>query len=291
MVNQWRLINSYPENPYYNMALDESLFLNYIFLRKPTLRIYSWRMPSFSLGFSQYADSVLDVSKCNSEGMGFVRRMSGGGVLYHDSEITYSVVCSQSDLGKVCSVKESFKLICSFVIRFYRNLGLKPSFSCEIGSSFTKEHTDFCLASLQDYDITISGRKIGGNAQKRRGNVIFQHGSIPIQLDFALIKRYVKQDLSCIEKKATCLDKLTDMSLHAENTIPILVNSFKESFSCDLKYEELSAYEVNRASLLEKQKYSTVEWNIYRKQPKLSESEYDYARKTSITSCNETTLA
>ena len=278
MIKKWRLINSGPKNPYYNMALDESLFLNYSILQKPTLRIYSWRMPSFSVGFSQDADAVLDVDRCKREGIDFVRRISGGGILYHDSELTYSIVCAQSDLGEFLSVKESFKAICSFIIRFYQKLGLKPYFSCESGFPYSKERADFCLSSFQDYDITIAGKKIGGNAQKRSSNVIFQHGSIPIRLNFALIKKFIKQDLSCIEDKATYLDELIDLKLLLEDGISLLTDSFRESLSCEFEKAGPAVWELKHAFLLEKQKYRTIEWNIYRKRLKLSEREYNHAR-------------
>lgn len=193
-MKTFRLIRSKPASAIYNMALDEKIFFRFMKDGIPVFRIYSWQAPSFTYGVSQKNPGrEIILSQCAKDGIYLAKRMTGGGILFHNDEITYSLVCGKEDVGEEKEVFVSYRNICVFLIAFYRSLGLNPSFALE-GDDFEKRCAahPLCSASREKYDIVINGRKIGGNAQKRNKEAIFQHGSIPISVDFNLMSRYIR---------------------------------------------------------------------------------------------------
>lgn len=175
------------------MWLDEKMFLRYLEDGVPTLRVYRWDRPSFTYGVSQEPEDGLDMECCSSDGVEAAKRMTGGGILFHDDEITYSFVCSREDIREPKEYFVSYKEICAFLIRFYGSLGLKPSFALDEPAFKDRSMPHrICGASYEKYDIVVNGRKIGGNAQKRNRRAVFQHGSIPCAIDWDLARRYIK---------------------------------------------------------------------------------------------------
>lgn len=182
-TNHWRLIDTGPLSGAENMAIDEALLACFTPERDlPILRLYGWSPPAFSCGRFQQPEEIIDLKSCRSDGVQVVKRITGGGVIYHADELTYSLVCSTRLIPAGNSVKDAFFFLTSFLLTFYRNLGLIPRYGAQHPPSDLRlgERTPLCFAGVEHCDILINGRKIGGNAQKRLKNVIFQHGSIPL---------------------------------------------------------------------------------------------------------------
>ncbi|MFA5287288.1 MAG: lipoate--protein ligase family protein [Candidatus Omnitrophota bacterium] len=219
------------------MAVDEKIFTRYMKDGIPAFRVYSWQVPSFTYGVSQKPEREMNMAQCVKDGIRFAKRMTGGGILFHHHEITYSLVCSKDDIGEDKDVFVSYRKICAFLIFFYQSLGLKPSFACEVENFIDNSAAHpLCSASHEKYDIVINGKKIGGNAQKRNRQAVFQHGSIPMSLDWELMRRYVRflpeevsstvtslaQELKDMPSKNILEQKLIDAVMHTFNA------SFKE---------------------------------------------------------------
>lgn len=205
-MRRFRLIRSGPAAAIDNMALDELIFNRYMADGIPVFRIYAWSSPSFTYGVSQRCEDEINIKRCASDGIQIAKRMTGGGILFHNDEITYSIACSKEDIGEPAGVFVSYKKLCSFLISFYRSLGLNASFALE-STGFEKMSSphELCSASHEKYDIVINGKKIGGNAQKRKKKAVFQHGSIPLNIDWALVRRYAKSLPEDISSGATTL--------------------------------------------------------------------------------------
>jgi len=261
-MKNWRFINSKFSHPYVNMAVDESLLESYSKTGVPVLRIYGWKPAGFSVGFSQDTPAVLDLQKCKSDNIPVVKRLTGGTIIFHDDEITYSLVCSQSDIPEISTVKEGYKHICGGLIDFYGRLGLDARFSLYDPQAF-KNKSAFCFASCQDYDIMINGKKIGGNAQRRKKNLILQHGSIPLGLDIKKINRFLKEDIIKVTGNTTCLNDLTGERQEFDCLVDLLKKSFESSLNVEMVVDNLTEAEKDSASQLEAEKYSRPEWNIY----------------------------
>lgn len=235
----WKFVFTPGLDGYSNMVMDAELLERYTQdpRRLPVFRIYTWKDPFYTLGHSQDPQQELDTALCEQHGIGFVKRITGGGIIYHDHEITYSMVCSRNDLPGHSLVAESFKHICSFLLHFYRRLGLQPRFAADIpgAAGFSAGLSSFCFAGREKYDILIDNKKIGGNAQKRTREVIFQHGSIPLKVDLAAAGRFLKKKLSVDVPATVCgLEDLLGRKLDRMECCQLLKESFRGGFGVDL---------------------------------------------------------
>ena len=258
MEKAWRLILDKKHGGYYNMAVDEAILQGYSCYKTPTLRIYGWDEPFFSLGYNQSPQEIFNPDNA----IPFVRRMTGGSAILHDQEITYSLVCSRGDLGLSGTVKESYQNLCSFIKDFYFQLGLRALFAKDALNNNLGKYSDFCFSSCQHFDLMLDGKKIGGNAQRRRKDLIFQHGSIPQKIDFSTIKSSVKK-IENIEYLTTCLDQALGKSSDFYNLQSLLAKSFKLSFAIKLIQSRLFAEEAAMAKRLLETKYNSTSWNFY----------------------------
>ena len=262
MGKTWRIILDNPEDAYYNMAKDEAILLSYKDTSTPVFRVYSWSSPSISLGYRQRAKEVLNIEACKKARVPFVRRVTGGGAILHYKEITYSIACGVGDLSLPRGVKDSYKALNAFLINFYSSFGLKACFSCDAAPNMKSQTVDFCFLGFEPFDILIDGRKIGGNAQRRLKSIIFQHGSIPFDINW--------QDVSCLFKNARNYSKAKSITLGEIITEEFnysllqkkLMDSFVETFGIDFRVEKTSQDEANTIKDLLTSKYSKRVWNL-----------------------------
>ncbi len=267
--NSWRLISPRYSDAWTNMAIDEAILRGYIAgVAPPTLRIYGWKPNAISLGYFQKAGDVLDIVNCGQQKIPFVRRITGGEAIFHSDDVSYSIICSRKDLVLAESVKHSFKILTSFLINSYNALGLEASFFSEILNEVSppsnKRCSTFCFATRQGFDISVGGKKIGGNAQKRIKNIIFQQGCIPLKLDIKIIRALMREDLSDIENRTIALEDALGRKILFAEFASAIVSSFEKTFSLKLVEGELTPFESKLAKLLKKEKYGSREWNYSR---------------------------
>lgn len=246
------------------MATDEALLRSFDPLSSPpVLRLYSWNPPALSLGRFQKAAEVLDLERCRVDGLGVVRRVTGGGVIYHADELTYSLVCSPSQIPPASSIKDSFRVLTGFLLKFYRELGLDASYTADVAPEGTRlgERTPFCFAGRESFDILINGCKIGGNAQRRLKGIIFQHGSIPLFNRAATGLMYMQENNPEVADSAT---SLSDCGVSCNsNTLQTKISSaFSSHFSVNLYDDALSEIEQVELEILISNRYSSDLWNL-----------------------------
>lgn len=223
---KFRLIISHNLSAKINSNIDNALFKTSKIDSLPILRIYSWQN-SITFGVGQNPndyESLLKEYKNN-----FSKRITGGGVLFHGHDISYSLILPSTFIENR-NVKETYELICSFILDFYTSLGLKASFAKDI-ESIVLSKSPFCQVGFEAYDIIINGKKIGGNAQKRAKNVIFQHGSIPINS--------TKQD----EKYGASLESFS-INIDFNEAIEKLKKTFEKTFNAKLLESQLDEDEL-----------------------------------------------
>jgi lipoate-protein ligase A len=264
LAKTWRLIVTPPLSGAENMAIDEALLRSFDpAVSLPILRLYGWNPPALSLGRYQKTVEVLDLDRCRDDGVAVVRRVTGGGVIYHADELTYSLVCAPGQIPPASSIKDSFRLLTGFLLTFYRSLGLNVRYAVDSAPDGTRlgERTAFCFAGRESFDILAGGRKIGGNAQRRLKGVIFQHGSIPL-----------------LNRAVTGLTYMTDQAPeHAEGAVSlaecgvnsdwnrlvtVLVTAFSSYFDTVCQNDSLSKREQAEMASLYAGKYRTDCWNL-----------------------------
>ncbi len=260
-----RLIQSGLSDAATNMATDEAIFLLYKEnISTPTLRIYGWRPPAISIGYSQNPSELINLDACRREGIAVVRRLTGGGIIFHDRELTYSVVLSQADIGTGYRVKESFEVISSFLIKLYKNLGARACFAKDTQNNSATGHiiAPFCFSRNESYDILVEGKKLGGNAQKRRRSIILQHGSIPLAFDKDKVKPLLKNPNMLQNLNIASIHEISKDKMNYDTLSQALSRAFSSSFKTILKTEELTTEETKLAQNLKDTKYNSCEWNL-----------------------------
>jgi len=243
-MKTFRLLRSSPASAANNMALDAEIFSRYLVDRIPVLRLYSWQAPALTYGISQQPENEIDITRCSCDGVQLAQRITGGGVLFHQDEITYSLVCAKADAGEDKKVFVDYRAICAFLIYFYESLGLKPYFALEAKDFENKSVAhELCSASREKYDIVINNKKIGGNAQKRKREAIFQHGSIPLSIDWDFLRRYVRNLPENISFEATALTQELNSVPCRQILEQKLIDAFAHTFKVNF-IEEKALYET-----------------------------------------------
>lgn len=260
----WRFIVTPPLSGTENMAVDEALLGSFDPLDpRPLLRLYGWSPPALSLGRFQKAAEVLDLERCRADGIAVVRRVTGGGVIYHADELTYSLVCAPGQIPYAGSIKDSFRVLTGFLLEFYRRIGLAAGYAVDAAPEGTRlgERTAFCFAGRESFDIVVNGRKLGGNAQRRLKGIIFQHGSIPLRNRAVAGLSYMRDRTPEHAESAAALDEFGIKSSR-ESLVMDLAAAFSDYFGTVLVQDSLSAPECAARDALIAGRYSTDEWNL-----------------------------
>ncbi|KAB0669457.1 lipoate--protein ligase family protein [Oryzomonas sagensis] len=263
-ASTWRLIEDGPRTGAENMAIDEALLCSFDPVRShPVLRLYGWQPPALSLGRFQKAAEVLDLERCRAGGVPIVRRITGGGTIYHADEVTYALVCSPDQIPPASSIKDSFRILTGFLIALYRDLGLEVSYALDAVSPDVRlgERTPFCFAGKESFDILVRGKKIGGNAQRRQKGIIFQHGSLPLVNRATLGLSFMKDRAPGLAEDAVSLEQCGippeyDVVRHK------LIEAFQRNFTVELSPQPLTEQERSLAGELLVGRYGTDRWNL-----------------------------
>lgn len=157
-----------------NMRIDKELFDSFDDNSLPIFRLYSWEQ-SCTIGMSQKFEDIEDIQMYKDN---YAKRITGGGVLFHGNDISYSIIIPTSYMQGL-SVKKSYEKLCSFLLKFYKELGLDAKYAKD-DENIILTKDPYCQVGFEPYDIVIDSKKIGGNAQRRDKTTIFQHGSIPL---------------------------------------------------------------------------------------------------------------
>ncbi len=158
-----------------NMARDAALLDEHRPGDPPVLRLYRWRPFAVSYGYHQSLEGF-DADAIAAAGYGLVRRPTGGRAILHADELTYAVVgTSPSELFGT-TLHQTYTRINEALVLFLRDLGLPADVSG--GESRDDARGMVCFKSAGRHEINVRGRKLVGSAQRRRGDVFLQHGSI-----------------------------------------------------------------------------------------------------------------
>lgn len=247
---EWRVLPLEIHDAYTAMAVDEAIS---DFVSKgsspPTIRFWRWNPSAVSIGYFQSISEEVNLENCRESHVDVVRRRTGGGAVYHDyhGEITYSVIGPENLFPK--GIHESYSVICGWVIDGLKNLDLNAEFK-------------------PINDIILNGKKISGNAQTRRNNVLLQHGTILYDLDvkkmFSLL-RVSKEKIS--DKMIQAVEeRVTKILNHKDVSMSEVYEALLKGFTKDKKYEfgKLKTEELKLAKKLATEKYSTSQWNFMR---------------------------
>jgi len=248
---EWRLLLTKFNDAFTNMAIDEAILIHRSKDKVPsTIRLYGWLPPAVSIGYFQSLEDEVNLKKCNEFGVDYIRRITGGGAVFHDKEVTYSCVVPINNPLMPTDILGSYKKICAGLVKGLSHLGIESSF-------------------VPLNDIISNNKKISGNAQTRKFHTILQHGTILIDTDvdkmFSLLKvpseKLRDKMIKHVKERVTSINAILGREVDFDNVCNALARGFKEEFDVDLIKGELTESELKLAEKIAKERYKNREWN------------------------------
>lgn len=187
-----RVIHDPPLDGPTNMARDEALLERVgRGASPPTLRLYQWHPPTISLGYFQpYAD--YESLPAPAGELPVVRRLTGGGAILHDLELTYSLALPTAHRLVADGPNTLYELVHDAVIESLGAMQIEAN-PCGTTDDSTPRHGPFfCFARRHCFDVVVGDDKLAGSAQRRTRQALLQHGSI------VLANRYAQQPTATV---------------------------------------------------------------------------------------------
>lgn len=259
-MDTWRLLKLETADAATNMAIDEAILNARIKNLVPnTLRFYQWKPSAVTIGRFQTLENEIHVDACKKHGVDVVRRISGGGAVYHDQkrEITYSIIAKLSDLGcKNLDMLSAYQKICSGLNEAVKILGTK--------AEYRPPDPKRCP------NLAISGKKISGNAQTAKKGILLQHGTFMLDIDHKKMFTFLRvpwaktldEILAVSKRKLTSARQELGSNFSTQDAYQALIEGFKVALNIQLVESELTEYELNLAEKLKKERFVTENWNI-----------------------------
>jgi lipoate-protein ligase A len=167
----WQALNVYHDassrSAAMNMAIDEAMLE---LTSSPCIRFYHWDHPALSFGyFGKFSDVA------HEEGhRELVRRWTGGGIVLHDIDLTYSLVIPNPHSAEISSPFDVYQRIhCAM-----RYVLVEDGIEATLVEGSLAKISDSCFANPVRADVVIDGKKIAGAAQRRTRRGLLQQGSI-----------------------------------------------------------------------------------------------------------------
>jgi lipoate-protein ligase A len=255
-MEEFRFIDLEEHTAFENMAIDEAVMLA---LKEdkapPTLRFYRWNPSAVSIGTFQGMMDEVDVDFCESVGINYIRRITGGGAVYHDyeGEVTYSIIMPKDHRLAPNDILESYRLLCGGIVKALEHLGIDGEFK-------------------PINDVDVGGKKVSGNAMTRRHGCILQHGTILLDLDVNLMFTILKvpqekisdKMIADVKERVTSIRDILGRDVQISELKDALRLGFSDALDIKLIPGKLSKEEEDTATRLALEKYSSHDWNFSR---------------------------
>ena len=169
----WYLLQSGAGDCALNMALDEALLQAAPRLGRPLLRFYSWTEPAASFGYFQKHAEVEQMTLLRP----LVRRPTGGGLVPHDADWTYSLVFPPGDEWYSLAAIDSYRRVHEWIQAAFARLNL----ATELAPACSKALPGQCFQGHERFDVLWRGLKVAGAAQRRTRDGLLIQGSVQAQ--------------------------------------------------------------------------------------------------------------
>lgn len=263
-MKTWRILKIETHNAFMNMAIDEAILRTRVTDAVPnTLRFYRWKPSAVTIGRFQKLENEVNLENCQKLGVDCVRRISGGGTVFHDSEgeVTYSVIAKTEDMG-TSDIAEVYSKIYAAISEALRAMGIV---------------SDYSPGDLKNCpNLTVNGKKISGSAQANKCGIVLQHGTLLLDVDlpkmFTVLR--VPWANSCMQVVNVAKGKITSVknevghALTPETAANAIAHGFTVALNMQVvenvqsEKDGLTHEELELAEKLYKEKYLTKDWNF-----------------------------
>ena len=242
-----RYLKNPSTNPYYNMAFDEYC-LESLSIDEPVFYLWQNR-PAVIVGFNQEVNTEVNLDYLKENGIDLVRRVTGGGAVYHDLEnLNYTIVGRSEDLER------DYPEYASLLAKALQTLGVPATLS---GRN----------------DILVEGRKVSGFAKRVCKNRLMVHGTLMYNVDVDVLTHVLNPSTTKLQSKgiASVRSRVTNLCnyLPELSDIQAFKNQLEEILSNNYSDAEYKLSEADLANIqqLTDKKFATWEWN-YGRSPK-----------------------
>lgn len=242
-----RYLKNPSTNPYYNMAFDEYC-LESLPIDEPVFFLWQNR-PAVIVGFNQEVNTEVNLDYLKENGIDLVRRVTGGGAVYHDLEnLNYTIVGRSEDLER------DYSEYASLLAKALQTLGVPATLS---GRN----------------DILVEGRKVSGFAKRVCKNRLMVHGTLMYNVDVDVLTHVLNPSTTKLQSKGIAsvrsrvanlcdyLPEIPDIQTFSQRLEEILSNNYT-----DTEYQ-LTETDLANIQRLTDKKFATWEWN-YGRSPK-----------------------
>jgi lipoyl(octanoyl) transferase len=152
------------------MAWDEALLEAAPRLGRPVLRLYGWTEAAATFGYFQKFAEVQRLTKLRP----LIRRPTGGGLVPHDADWTYSLAFPHGDPWHQLKAVQSYRRVHEWIQTAFS----LSHVATELSPRCHKEFPGQCFIGAEQFDVLWEGRKIAGAAQRRTRDGLLIQGSI-----------------------------------------------------------------------------------------------------------------
>lgn len=223
-METWRVLLNGEASPAHNMAVDEALLRLMPERETPVLRIYGWDRPCQSIGYFQpTTEAIPDLE--------LVRRYTGGGLVDHRKDVTYTVVLPRSHPLAQVSMAESYEALHEGVAEALVQIGL----DAVLAKQADEVESSACFQKAVCYDVKVGDQKVAGAAQRRTREGMLHQGSV-----------------------------LLSGESHRQQLREVLAEALAEALEVNLQDSSVSPEEGRKIAKLQEEKYGTKDWNFQR---------------------------
>ena len=203
------------------------------------VRFYSWAPPAISSGYLQNPETILDKEALDRNGIGAVRRLTGGRAVLHWDDLTYACIFPRSVKSMGSTIHESYSIISRCLMHGLHLAGVDGEMHDSPAEyAATKRNMQLpCFLSPNRNEIMVGGRKLVGSAQKRTAAAVLQHGSIPLGDSFRRLPEFLlleesdrQRQKELLEKKCVCINDI-DKTITKDKLTDYLIRGFSETLS------------------------------------------------------------
>jgi lipoate-protein ligase A len=254
-----RLLNIGKSSAAMNMAIDEAILLSQKERSNPTLRFYDWETPAFSFGYFQDIASEVDVEGCRADGIELVKRMTGGGIVVHGWELTYTLILPRA--AAEMGISEAYRCIGQSLVKAFQKIGIPAQCYAACPDS-SETAPNICLTNPAEHDVMSDDKKLAGvSVRRNRDGMMFQ-GYISLDMPPSFILKRVSKDpeiQQSVREKSTAINVGERLI-----TRDALIQAVCETFEIGIAFNagELSMMERAQAETLFETKYATAAWNF-----------------------------